>query len=153
MMRKRRRRRTKKTAEPVEDYYPALDVDDDSDDEDLTKMDQGRGRSRLRPWDFETEDQWEKYNYQKEANPKAAFQFGIKMKDGRKTKTTKYRTPEEAERAKERRHEQTFNKQWQQIQQIIKKREVARGKPQKGGVEEDRVAKRQKILRGFTAKS
>jgi len=96
----------KQQAKPmeVEDYYecyPSFDGDDDSD-EDLTKMDQGRGRSRLRPWDFATEEQWERYNHLKEATPKAAFQFGLKMKDGRKQKYSKARTPAEAERIKEK---------------------------------------------------
>ncbi|CAA3021876.1 suppressor of mec-8 and unc-52 protein homolog 2-like [Olea europaea var. sylvestris] len=60
----------------------------DSDDEaDLTKMDMGgRAKGRLHRWDFETEDEWAKYNEQKEAMPKAAFQFGVKMQDGRKTR-------------------------------------------------------------------
>ncbi|CAI9779863.1 unnamed protein product [Fraxinus pennsylvanica] len=60
----------------------------DSDDEaDLTKMDMGgRAKGRLHRWDFETEEEWAKYNEQKEAMPKAAFQFGVKMQDGRKTR-------------------------------------------------------------------
>jgi len=142
----------KKVIEPMEeDYYGTLDGEDEDSDEDLTKMDQGRGRSRLRPWDFETEEQWEKYNRQKEANPKAAFQFGIKMKDGRKNKVAKYRTPEEAIKAKERRQEQVFNKQWQQIQQLMKKKEGGKVVSIGGGTiaSAERVAKRQKILRGF----
>ncbi|PKA51218.1 hypothetical protein AXF42_Ash010658 [Apostasia shenzhenica] len=60
----------------------------DSDDEvDLSKMDMGgRAKGRLHRWDFETEEEWAKYNDQKEAMPKAAFQFGVKMQDGRKTR-------------------------------------------------------------------
>ncbi|GER41740.1 RED family protein [Striga asiatica] len=60
----------------------------DSDDEaDLSKMDMGgRAKGRLHRWDFETEEDWAKYNEQKEAMPKAAFQFGVKMQDGRKTR-------------------------------------------------------------------
>ncbi|XP_057767912.1 suppressor of mec-8 and unc-52 protein homolog 2 [Salvia miltiorrhiza] len=60
----------------------------DSDDEgDLSKMDMGgRAKGRLHRWDFETEEEWAKYNEQKEAMPKAAFQFGVKMQDGRKTR-------------------------------------------------------------------
>ncbi|CAH8361467.1 unnamed protein product [Eruca vesicaria subsp. sativa] len=59
-----------------------------SDDEaDLSKMDMGgKAKGGLHRWDFETEEEWEKYNEQKEAMPKAAFQFGVKMQDGRKTK-------------------------------------------------------------------
>nr|GMC77327.1 suppressor of mec-8 and unc-52 protein homolog 2 [Ipomoea batatas] len=60
----------------------------DSDDEaDLSKMDMGgRAKGRLHRWDFETEEEWATYNEQKEAMPKAAFQFGVKMQDGRKTR-------------------------------------------------------------------
>lgn len=55
----------------------------DSDDEDYTKMDtRGKGASR---YDFATEEEWEKYKESKEAMPKAAYQFGVKMGDGRKS--------------------------------------------------------------------
>uniref|UniRef100_A0A1J3F3S5 Suppressor of mec-8 and unc-52 protein-like protein 2 n=1 Tax=Noccaea caerulescens TaxID=107243 RepID=A0A1J3F3S5_NOCCA len=59
-----------------------------SDEEaDLSKMDMGgKAKGGLHRWDFETEEEWEKYNEQKEAMPKAAFQFGVKMQDGRKTR-------------------------------------------------------------------
>ncbi|PWZ17106.1 2-isopropylmalate synthase A [Zea mays] len=43
-------------------------------------------KGRLHRWDFETEEEWAKYNDQKEAMPKAAFQFGVKMQDDRKTR-------------------------------------------------------------------
>ena len=42
---------------------------------------QEKGRSR---YDFDTEEQWTEYKSAKEANPKAAFQFGVKMSEGRK---------------------------------------------------------------------
>ncbi len=45
-----------------------------------------QAKGRLHRWDFESEDDWAKYNEQKEAMPKAAFQFGVKMQDGRKTR-------------------------------------------------------------------
>ncbi|CAO2836855.1 unnamed protein product [Amaranthus hypochondriacus] len=63
----------------------------ESDDEgDLSKMDMGsRAKGRLHRWDFETEEEWAQYNEQKEAMPKAAFQFGVKMQDGRKTRKNK----------------------------------------------------------------
>ncbi|KAF6146699.1 hypothetical protein GIB67_008985 [Kingdonia uniflora] len=57
------------------------------DEDDLTKMDMGgRAKGRLHRWDFESEEEWATYNEQKEAMPKAAFQFGVKMQDGRKTR-------------------------------------------------------------------
>ncbi len=43
---------------------------------------QEKGQSR---YDFDTEEQWQEYKGAKEANPKAAFQFGVKMSEGRKT--------------------------------------------------------------------
>ncbi|KAI3902158.1 hypothetical protein MKW92_040994 [Papaver armeniacum] len=43
-------------------------------------------KGRLHRWDFETDEEWATYNEQKEAMPKAAFQFGVKMADGRKTR-------------------------------------------------------------------
>lgn len=43
---------------------------------------QEKGRSR---YDFDTAEQWQEYKSAKEANPKAAFQFGVKMTEGRKT--------------------------------------------------------------------
>ncbi|KAJ0487881.1 putative protein RED [Helianthus annuus] len=43
-------------------------------------------KRRLHRWDFEIEEEWATCNEQKEAMPKAAFQFGVKMQDGRKTR-------------------------------------------------------------------
>ena len=47
-----------------------------------------QAKGRLHRWDFETEEEWATYNEQKEkeAMPKAAFQIGVKMQDGRKTR-------------------------------------------------------------------
>lgn len=42
---------------------------------------QEKGKSRS---DFTTEEDWQKYKSNKEAMPKAAFQFGVKMTEGRK---------------------------------------------------------------------
>jgi len=78
--------------EPYSECYPGAfetSLAYDSDEEDLTKMDTGsQKKNRLRRWDFETEDAWNRYNDQKEATPRAAFQFGVKMSDGRKTRRT-----------------------------------------------------------------
>ncbi|KAK9948162.1 hypothetical protein M0R45_003750 [Rubus argutus] len=59
-----------------------VEVVDSDDEDDLSKMDMGgRAKGRLHRWDFETEEEWATYNEQKEAMPKAAFQFGVKMQD------------------------------------------------------------------------
>eukprot|EP01125_Pyxidicula_operculata_P018840 TRINITY_DN6744_c0_g1_i1.p1 TRINITY_DN6744_c0_g1~~TRINITY_DN6744_c0_g1_i1.p1 ORF type:complete len:643 (+),score=203.61 TRINITY_DN6744_c0_g1_i1:6-1934(+) len=54
---------------------------DSEEEEDLTKMD---SKKRLKRWDFETDEAYEQYEQKREALPKAAFQFGVKVKDGRK---------------------------------------------------------------------
>ncbi|KAL2613448.1 hypothetical protein R1flu_025140 [Riccia fluitans] len=79
-------------SESYSECYPGYqeynrEIVDSDEDEDLTKMDMGgRAKGRLHRWDFETEEEWATYNEQKEAMPKAAFQFGVKMQDGRKTR-------------------------------------------------------------------
>ncbi|XP_031382592.1 suppressor of mec-8 and unc-52 protein homolog 2 [Punica granatum] len=79
-------------SESYSECYPGYqeynrEIVDSDDEDDLSKMDMGgRAKGRLHRWDFETEDEWAKYNEQKEAMPKAAFQFGVKMQDGRKTR-------------------------------------------------------------------
>lgn len=86
----------------------------DSDDEgDLSKMDMGgRAKGRLHRWDFETEEEWAQYNEQKEAMPKAAFQFGVKMQDGRKTRKNK---------------DQKLNNDLHKINKIIARRKSDKG--------------------------
>eukprot|EP01116_Phalansterium_solitarium_P009534 TRINITY_DN23721_c0_g1_i1.p1 TRINITY_DN23721_c0_g1~~TRINITY_DN23721_c0_g1_i1.p1 ORF type:complete len:583 (-),score=248.31 TRINITY_DN23721_c0_g1_i1:201-1949(-) len=70
-------------------YEMAFEAYEGSDDEaDLSKMDVGK-KNRLRRWDFDTEEAWSSYNEKREAMPKAAFQFGVKTADGRKTRKTK----------------------------------------------------------------
>lgn len=79
-------------SESYSECYPGYqeynrEIVDSDDEDDLSKMDMGgRAKGRLHRWDFETEEEWAKYNDQKEAMPKAAFQFGVKMQDGRKTR-------------------------------------------------------------------
>ncbi|EEF46207.1 suppressor of mec-8 and unc-52 protein homolog 2 [Ricinus communis] len=79
-------------SESYSECYPGYqeynrEVVDSDDEDDLSKMDMGgRAKGRLHRWDFETEEEWAKYNEQKEAMPKAAYQFGVKMQDGRKTR-------------------------------------------------------------------
>ncbi|KAG2298837.1 hypothetical protein Bca52824_035309 [Brassica carinata] len=66
------------------------DVVGSDEEANLSKMIMGRkAKGALHRWDFETREEWEKYNEQKEAMPKAAFHFGVGMQDGRKTKKQK----------------------------------------------------------------
>ena len=61
-------------------------------------------------WDFETEEEWATYNEQKEAMPKAAFQFGVKMQDGRKTRKQK--------------RDQKLNNELHQINKILTRKKM-----------------------------
>ncbi|KAK1161052.1 hypothetical protein AOXY_G19931 [Acipenser oxyrinchus oxyrinchus] len=94
--------------------YPATmdDLAVDSDDEvDYSKMDQGNKKGPLGRWDFDTQEEYSDYMNNKEALPKAAFQYGIKMSEGRKTRRFK-ETNEKAE----------LDRQWKKISAIIEKR-------------------------------
>lgn len=95
-------------------------IDHDSEEEDLTKMEIDR-RKRLRRWDFDTEEEWAKYNETREALPRAAFQFGVKMSDGRKSKRQKEREREKQDKKSEKRREQKLNNKLHQVTQIMKK--------------------------------
>ncbi|KAJ2940262.1 hypothetical protein O0L34_g11831 [Tuta absoluta] len=96
--------------------YPGLremdDAIDDSDDEvDYSKMDAGNKKGPIGRWDFDTQEEYSAYMSSKEALPKAAFQYGVKTQDGRKTRKTK----DKSEKAE-------LDREWQQIQNIIQKR-------------------------------
>ncbi|XP_062503070.1 protein Red-like [Corticium candelabrum] len=89
----------------------------DSDDEaDYSKMDMGNKKGPLKRWDFETEEEYREYMDQKEAMPKAAFQYGIKMDSGRKTR----RYPKGDEKTK-------LDREWQKISKILEKRKSSDG--------------------------
>lgn len=94
--------------------YPGLeemnDAVIDSDDEvDYTKMDKNTKKGAIGRWDFETQDEYTEYMSQREALPKAAFQYGLKMSEGRKTR-------------KNKNENQKLDQEWQKIQKIITKR-------------------------------
>ena len=86
------------------------DVNIDSDDEpDLDKMDTGSKKGPIGRWDFDTAEEYSDYMGQKEAMPKAAFQYGVKMNDGRKTRRG----------AGPKDEKQKIEREWQQISKII----------------------------------
>ncbi|KAI9487140.1 MAG: RED-like protein N-terminal region-domain-containing protein [Benjaminiella poitrasii] len=69
------------------------DDDDDNNNESSDKrastqmIDQGTSRNKkaqLTRWDFDTEEEWQNYKDSIEIHPKSAFQFGVKLGDGRK---------------------------------------------------------------------
>lgn len=101
--------------------YPGMmesaDAIDDSDDEaDYTKMDQGNKKGPIGRWDFDTQEEYSDYMSSKEALPKAAFQYGVKMADGRKTRRT---GPKDEKKQ--------LDQEWQKIQNIISKRKGGGG--------------------------
>lgn len=111
----------KKLTEPdsYAECYPGApetaDAIEDSDDEvDYTKMDMGNKKGPIGRWDFDTQEEYSDYMNQKEALPKAAFQYGVKMADGRKTRRTVGKKDEKAE----------LDREWQKISQIIAKRKT-----------------------------
>jgi len=112
---------TRLAAEPegYAECYPGLeemqDAIDDSDDEvDYTKMDLGNKKGPIGRWDFDTQEEYSDYMNNKEALPKAAFQYGVKMADGRRTR--KYH--------KEKNEKAELDREWQKIQSIIQKRKI-----------------------------
>ncbi|GAB6023945.1 hypothetical protein CHUAL_008675 [Chamberlinius hualienensis] len=98
-------------------------IDDSDDDVDYTKMDMGNKKGPVGRWDFDSQEEYSHYMNQKEALPKAAFQYGVKMADGRKTRRTAGKKDEKAE----------LDREWQKISQIIAKRKATeedRGEPE-----------------------
>ena len=73
----------------AECYPGAIENEDaviDSDDEaDYSKMDMMR-KGGVGRWDFDSNEEYSDFMGKKEALPKAAFQYGLKMSDGRKTR-------------------------------------------------------------------
>ncbi|XP_044883640.1 protein Red-like isoform X4 [Mauremys mutica] len=89
----------------MQDTCSMDDMAVDSDEEvDYSKMDQGNKKGPLGRWDFDTQEEYSEYMNNKEALPKAAFQYGIKMSEGRKTR-----------RFKETNDKAELDRQWKKI--------------------------------------
>lgn len=105
-------------ADSYSECYPGTraedDVNIDSDEEaDFSKMDLGNKKGPVNRWDFESNEEYNSYMSNREAMPKAAFQFGVKMGDGRKTRNK----PGDAKADKNK-----LDKEWTKISQLIDKR-------------------------------
>eukprot|EP00116_Pleurobrachia_bachei_P011646 sb/3471908/ len=97
----------------------------DSDEEaDYSKMDMGNKKGPLTRWDFDSEDKYNSYMDNREALPKAAFQFGIKMSEGRKNK----------KQTKAADEKQKLDREMQKINALLNKRKATGGG--EGGVAE-----------------
>jgi IK cytokine len=79
------------------------------EDVNIDKMDMGSKKGPVGRWDFDTAEEYSDYMGQKEAMPKAAFQYGVKMNDGRKTRRGTGPKDEK----------QKLEREWQQISKII----------------------------------
>jgi len=102
--------------------YPGMaEMEDgivDSDEEtDFSKMDMGNKKGPVGRWDFDTQEEYSDYMSNREAMPKAAFQYGMKMADGRKTRG---KLGQKNEKAK-------LDKEWNQISALIEKRKGGGG--------------------------
>ncbi|GAV70975.1 RED_C domain-containing protein/RED_N domain-containing protein [Cephalotus follicularis] len=124
-------------SESYSECYPGYqeynrEIVDSDDEDDLSKMDMGgRAKGRLHRWDFETEEEWAKYNEQKEAMPKAAFQFGVKMQDGRKTR--------------KQNKDQKINNELHQINKILARKKMEKENDSEGGHYDDDVQPGKKL--------
>uniref|UniRef100_A0A915CN83 Protein Red n=1 Tax=Ditylenchus dipsaci TaxID=166011 RepID=A0A915CN83_9BILA len=87
-----KKRRMEEEDDAYAELYPGgialLDaVGGESDEEaDFSKMDMGNRKGPVKRWDFESDQQYADYQESREAMPKAAYQYGVKMNGGRKTK-------------------------------------------------------------------
>jgi len=102
--------------------YPGMtemdDAIDDSDEEaDYSKMDLGNKKGPIGRWDFDTAEEYADYMSKKEALPKAAFQYGVKMNEGRKTRG---KVGAKNDKAK-------LDKEWNKISALIDKRKTSGG--------------------------
>jgi IK cytokine len=113
-------------ADSYAECYPGTiaeeDVNVDSDEEaDFAKMDLGNKKGPVNRWDFDTNEEYTEYMSNREAMPKAAFQFGVKMEDGRKSR----RLP--AEQDNKKNEKVKLDKEWGKISKIIDKRKSGGG--------------------------
>ncbi|KAJ9087560.1 hypothetical protein DSO57_1031982 [Entomophthora muscae] len=77
--------------------YNYSDSDEDAPQRELEVMDEGTSknkRKQLSRWDFDDEEAWARYKEKQVHMPKAAFQFGVKMSEGR-SQAKKSSNPEE----------------------------------------------------------
>lgn len=74
---------------------------------------QGNKKGPIGRWDFDTTEEYADYMSTKEALPKAAFQYGVKMSEGRKTRGKA--VGQKNDKAK-------LDREWNKISAIIDKR-------------------------------
>ena len=114
----KRKAKYQQEPESYAECYPGAPENDDaildSDDEvDYSKMDLGTKKgTKVNRWDFDSVEEYGDYMSNREALPKAAFQYGVKMGDGRKSKRLPSKKEEKAK----------LDRDLQKINAIIAKR-------------------------------
>ena len=102
----------------AECYPGARELGESDDEADYSKMDTGTKKGPITRWDFANEEAYSDYQMQREAMPKAAFQYGVKMNDGRKTKKS-------AGRPQVDKHKSKIDRDFNKIMKIIRDQEKA----------------------------
>lgn len=90
--------------------------EDDNDHTATSLIDQGTHRNKkaqLTRWDFDDEEQWQKYKDSVEIQPKSVSQFGVKLGDGRKRNREQRRGMSE---------KQKLNREYQMVKNIMDKK-------------------------------
>jgi IK cytokine len=80
-------------------------------------MDMGKRKGPMGRWDFENEADYEKYMNNKEAMPRAAYQYGLKVDGGRKTRKT-------GTKVNAKNDEQKLDRQWTQISKVSSQQQL-----------------------------
>ena len=96
--------------------YPGSREAESDEEADYSKMDNGTKKGPITRWDFANEEAYSEYQLQREAMPKAAFQYGVKMNDGRKTKKS-------AGRPQVDKHKSKIDRDFNKIMKIIRDQE------------------------------
>lgn len=70
-------------------------------------------KAQLTRWDFDDEEDWQRYKDNLEVLPKSAMQYGVKMSDGRKRNREQRKAPNE---------KQKLDREWQQLKSFMDKK-------------------------------
>ena len=84
-----------------------------SGEADYSKMDNGTKKGPITRWDFANLEAYSDYQSQREAMPKAAFQYGVKMSDGRRTRKSAGKPPVD-------KHKSKIDRDFNKIMRIIR---------------------------------
>ncbi|KAI9287713.1 RED-like protein N-terminal region-domain-containing protein [Umbelopsis sp. AD052] len=92
------------------------EYDDGNEEASSSLIDAGTHRNKkaqLTRWDFDDEEDWQRYKDNLEVLPKSAMQYGVKMSDGRKRNREQRKPPSE---------KQKLDRDWQQLKTFMDKK-------------------------------